>query len=96
MAEYFTEDFKTTNTYADNKAITVDEHRRALAFVKRGEIIGSYKKSASLIKQQLAEKGYNKELHHTYTFKFSWNNKDYAPDIRHIYIQELDYCISIL
>ena len=34
------------------------------------------------------------EDHHTYTFKFSWSNKNYAPDIRHVYIKELNDSIS--
>ena len=43
MEKYYPYNFKDTKTYADNKAITFEEHSRVLDFVNNGIIRGSYK-----------------------------------------------------
>ena len=94
MEKYYPYKFKDTKTYADNKAITFEEHSRVLDFVNNGIIRGSSKRNTEDIEKHLRDIGYKAEDHHTYTFKFGWGNKNYAPDIRHVYIKELNDSIS--
>lgn len=94
MEKYYPYNFKDTKTYADNKAITFEEHSRVLDFVNNGIIRGSSKKNTEDLEKHLRNIGYKAENHHSYTFKFSWGNKQYAPDIRHVYIKELNDSVS--
>ena len=94
MEKYYPYSFKDTKTFADGKAITFEEYSRELDFVNNGIIRGSYKISKEQLEEHLKDIGYKAEDHHTYTFKFSWSNKNYAPDIRHVYIKELNDSIS--
>jgi hypothetical protein len=96
MEKYYPYNFKDTKTYADNKVITFEEHSRVLDFVNNGIICGSNKRTILELVKHLRDIGYKAENHHSYTFKFSWNNKQYAPDIRHVYIEELNDSVSFI
>ena len=88
-------DFKKV-PYFDENSVTYEEYRQVLQFIKNGDVRDTRKNSKAQLLKRLENIGYIAEKHATYTFQYDDSDGKYGPDIRHIFIVELDNYFSYI
>lgn len=91
------QEFKSKTPRFDDRVITRKAYNQVLEFVNNKVLYGTARLSRERVLQRLKGIGYIPEKHNKYTFMYEISSyKDFGPDIRHIYIKELNAWFSYL
>ncbi len=81
----------------DSRVVTRNEFQNVLAFIRKKQVPNTSKKSSAENKQRLENISYQHNCHDSYTFMYEdKDDTEYGPDVRHIFIKELNSWISLL